>query len=151
MTAQASLQVTPTGESTWTTDPAGASPAGSTWPSSSQLRARVSRPHPDALVITVDGDVDAVTVEQLQQVLWPRLSATVGTLVVELTGVGFLGVAGLELLGRTHLGTRQRGIALGLVLAGGESERAVRMAGLDQDMPCFPTVEHAVSELDGRA
>ena len=120
-------------------------------PLSSQLRARVSRPHQDALVVAVDGDIDAATIEYLQQVLWPRLSAAVGTVVVELTGVGFLGVAGLQLLHHAHLWAQQRGIAVGLVLGGGEAARAVHVAGLNQDVPCFPAAEHALRVLDGRA
>lgn len=115
-----------------------------------RLRAQVSRPHQDALVVTVSGDVDAATIEHLQEVLWPRLSATVHTLVVDLTEVGFLGMAGLDLLHQARLWAHARGLALGLVLAGGEAERAVHMARLDKVLPCFPTTEHAVHVLDGR-
>lgn len=94
---------------TWMMTPAGAGTAGVAWPSFPQLRARVSRPHSDALVIMVDGDLDAATVDYLQLVLWPRLSATVDTLLVALTGVGFLGVSGLQLLSCAHLRAQTRG------------------------------------------
>lgn len=134
---------------TWMMTPAGAGTAGVAWPSFPQLRARVSRPHSDALVIMVDGDLDAATVDYLQLVLWPRLSATVDTLLVALTGVGFLGVSGLQLLSCAHLRAQTRGVAFGLVLDGGEAERAVRMAGLKQALPCFATVEQAQTVLEG--
>lgn len=145
MTAQASLEI-----------PAIDQPARSTGPnfailSAPQLRARVSRPHQDALVVAVDGEVDAASVEHLREVLWPRLSATVGTLVVELTGVDFLGVAGLQLLHRAHLSAQSRGLAMTLVFDGGEVERAVHVAGLDEDVACFSTAEHALRALDGQS
>lgn len=133
--------------STWATGP-GPEPAQAWIP---QLRAQVRRPHQDALVIAVNGDVDAATVDHLREVLWPRLSAAVDTLVVELLEVGFLGVAGLQLLHQAHLWAHERGLALGLVLAGGEPTRAVHMAGLDAAVSCFSTTEHALRTLDRRA
>lgn len=144
MTAQASLEIPAVDEPARAMGPNFASLAAP------QLRARVSRPHQDALVVAVDGQIDAATVEHLHEVLWPRLSAAVGTLVVELTGVDFLGVAGLQLLHRAHLAAQARGLALALVLDGGEVERAVYVAGLREDLPCFPTAEQALRALDGR-
>lgn len=139
--------LTATHLSTWTTDPAADEPEQVWIP---QLRARVHRPHQNALVVAVQGDVDAATVQYLREVLWPRLSATVEALVVELTEVGFLGVTGLQLLHQAHLWVDERGVALGLVLAGGEPARAVHMAGLDVDLPCFATTEDALQHaLDG--
>lgn len=133
---------------TWTTDAAADDPEQVWIP---QLRARVRRPHQNALVVAVEGDVDAATVQHMREVLWPRLSATVEALVVELTEVGFLGVAGLQLLHQAHLWADERGLALGLVLAGGEPARAVHMAGLGVELPCFATTKHALRTLDGRA
>ncbi len=146
MTAQASLATATADLPAWTANPG---PAASGGPSS-RLRARVSRPHQDAIVVAVDGDVDAATIEHLREVLWPRLSAAARALVIELTGVGFLGVAGLQLLHQAHLWTQERGIALGLVVGGGEAERAVHVAGLDGDVPCFPTAGRALLALAER-
>lgn len=150
MTAQTSLTAAATGLPACPPD-SGVGPAGSegAWPP--QLRARVARPHQDALVVAVYGEVDAATLEHLREVLWSRLSAAVATLVIELTGVGFLGVAGLQLLHEARLSAQARGIALGLVLDGGEAARAVRVAGLGQELACFATAEHALYVLDGRA
>lgn len=145
LTAQASLEVPATDQPAWNTGP------NFLTVSAPQLRARVSRPHQDALVVSVDGDVDAATVEHLQEVLWPRLSATVDKLVIELAGVDFLGVAGLQLLHQAHLSAQSRGLVLALVLDGGEAERAVHVAGLDEDLPCFSTAEHALRALDGQS
>lgn len=100
-------------------------------------------------MVTVHGDVDAATVEHLREVLWPRLSAAIRVLVIEVSGVGFLGVAGLQLLRQAHLYAQQRGLALGLVLGGGETARAVHVAGLDQELACFATTSQAFHVLDG--
>ena len=148
MTAQASLAETTTGRPTWAV---GSEPAASDGPSAGQLRARVSRPHRDALVVTVEGEVDAATVGQLHEVLWPRLSAAVATVVVQLTEVGFLGVAGLALLHQAQLRAQAQGLALGLVPGDGEAARAVHMCELDQQLPCFATTEQALHRFDGRA
>ena len=106
-------------------------------------------------LVAVDGDVDAATIEHLQEARWPRLSAAVDTLVVELTEVGLLGVTGLHLWHQAYLWAYEPDLALGLVLAGGKAERAAYLgdwtrtcrAFPQQSKPCAPST----SDADGRA
>lgn len=68
---------------------------------------RVADHGPDACVITVTGEVDALTAPKLTSVLREQLSA-VRVVVVDLDGVEFLGSAGLSALFEANeLATRE--------------------------------------------
>jgi anti-anti-sigma factor len=93
-------------------------------------RVRVTYPDSESVVLSVGGQLDAAGLPRLHQVLWPRVMAAVGTLVVDLTAVEFLGIAGLDLLNQARLQATERGLALRLVVSGHEVCHAVHVAGL---------------------
>ncbi|WP_433868795.1 STAS domain-containing protein [Saccharopolyspora sp. CA-218241] len=108
------------------------------------VRVAVGYPDPTRLVITVSGEVDAASIDRLQETVWPRLSASVRSVVVDLTAVGFLGIPGLQLLTQAHMRCQQRGIGLRLVVAGHEVAHALHISGIDALVDCYPTLVEAL-------
>ncbi|MEU6132282.1 STAS domain-containing protein [Saccharopolyspora sp. NPDC047091] len=115
---------------------------------SPRFRVRVSHPDDESIVVEPAGEIDDETVEHLGEVLWPRLSAQVRIIVANLGDVGFLSVAGLDLLRRAHLHARARGVELRLVSTRREVTHALEVAGLDTAMRCYPTVAQALAGPD---
>ncbi|HET9168796.1 MAG TPA: STAS domain-containing protein [Actinospica sp.] len=65
------------------------------WPLSTRLR--VERPGDGTrLVLTVRGEIDLNTVEQLSDAAWTAFGHRPRALAIDLSGVGFLGVVGLR-------------------------------------------------------
>lgn len=104
----------------------------------------VSQPHPEAVVLTVGGRLDAAGLPHLGEVLWPHLRAASGTLVLDLAAVEFLGVDALELLNQAHLRAAARGLAVRVVAIGHEVRHALHMAGLDA--LCRDSLTEALSD-----
>lgn len=97
---------------------------------------RIERPEPYLVRVCVHGDLDALTAARLEDVLGERVRSQVQELTVDLSGVDFLGVAGLEVLRRTTLWASVRGVDLHVAIG---EKRAVRRAfaatGFDQTLP----------------
>ncbi|QUH02262.1 STAS domain-containing protein [Saccharopolyspora erythraea] len=108
------------------------------------LRGNVFRPQPDALVMAVEGEVSQRCADELEAVLRPRPDAAVRYLVVDLSRVHRLGIAGLQLLTRAYMTTRSGGIGLRVVVATEEVRDALRTAGLDVVLDCRPNVAAAL-------
>lgn len=115
------------------------------------LQLGVDHPRPDVLVVTVDGRVDSTTISSLEDVLWPRLAAFNGTIVVDLTHSEPLEVPGLQLLTQAYMRTEARGVALRVVVATAEVQDGLRAAGLEVLLDIRPTVAAALSAGDGTA
>ncbi|MFI5611877.1 STAS domain-containing protein [Amycolatopsis sp. NPDC051903] len=71
------------------------------------LRLRVHRPTPDATVVEAVGEVDACTAPHLAEVVQCRLRGAVTIVAVDLTGVTFLAIRGLEVVRRLALLARE--------------------------------------------
>lgn len=108
------------------------------------LRVRISSPRPDAIVVTLVGEVDGATVERFEDALLPRLSAEVRLIVVDLVAVDFLGVAGLALLDYTYHRAQAGEFAMRLVVCDREIKHALHMAWLDESIDCYPSVQAAL-------
>lgn len=115
------------------------------------LALHLWRPTSTSVVIRVAGELDATTAPRLHELLAPRLSSTAETVVLDLSGLEFLGVAGLEMLAHARQRAASRSIALCLVDGPICVDRALRAAGLHEDLPTFATVEAAVQRLNGRS
>lgn len=81
----------------------------------------------------------------------PRLTSTIETLVLDLSEVKFLGVAGLELLAYVRQRAASRSIAVCLVGGPVCVDRALRAAGWGETVPTYPSLKAAVAGLSGRA
>ncbi|MFL6143737.1 MAG: STAS domain-containing protein [Labedaea sp.] len=95
------------------------------------MRLSVTRPASGHTLVTVSGDVDALTAPRLHELLTHRLRTRPTTLTVDLSQVTFLGVAGLTVLARSVVLAKMRGIRLRLAVGDNRTvARLVDLAGL---------------------
>ena len=106
----------------------------------------VDRPAAGVAVATVSGEVDMLTAPTLRAAVDGQLDAC-RVLVLDLSGVIFLGSAGLALLVETSHETRRREIDLRLVAAGRSVRRPLEITGLDEVLTTFATRDDAVGGL----
>lgn len=97
-----------------------------------------------ALVISAHGDVDAMTADQLQSVL-DRMSeafedADQAAPVIDLSGVGFLGSAGLSVLHAAATTVTPRRLR---VVASGAAKRVIQVTGLDRIVSVYDDLPSA--------
>src|SRR5690625_330720 len=79
------------------------------------LQLRLWRPTNSAVVVRVAGDLDAHNAPHLRELLAPRLTSMADTVVLDLSELEFMGVAGLELLDRAQRQATSRAMTLCLV------------------------------------
>lgn len=97
------------------------------------LRLRTTWPAPHSVLITARGAVDTTTSRDLAALVSDRLWATPERLVLDLSEVDFLGVAGVRALLHMALEAAHRGTDL-LVVSGPNPfvRRALRVTGADR-------------------
>jgi anti-sigma B factor antagonist len=99
-----------------------------------------------AVVLSVRGDVDALTAPRLTEAILGALPEPPSAVIVDLSAVDFLASAGMTALvmgnERTAAGARF------LVVADGAStSRPLTLMGLDRVLALYPTLDEAVSTL----
>ncbi|WP_338598130.1 STAS domain-containing protein [Saccharopolyspora sp. SCSIO 74807] len=114
------------------------------------LVLRVNRPRPDVVLIIASGAVDESTAARFERLLFARIEDAVRTVLLDLTGVGFLAVSALQLLARAGERARERGVELALVATGHEVLRALHITELPEVVPVHPSVRAALCGLDDR-
>ena len=101
----------------------------------------------EALVITVAGEIDMLTVDRLRAAVsdgFDQLPAG-AILVIDLTDVSFLGSQGLQALVDATLAARQRREPLRLVVDHTRPViRPIELTGLDDTLALFHTVDQAL-------
>jgi anti-sigma B factor antagonist len=109
--------------------------------------ARVMRAQAQALVVTVAGEIDVLTVQRL------RAAVTAGfdqlrdgeILIVDLTNVTFLGSPGLQALVEATRAARRRREPLRIVVDNTRPVvRPIQLTGLDGILALYGTVEQAL-------
>jgi len=115
------------------------------------LRIEVDQPpsRPGIVVLTVTGEIDSLTAGKLSAALHRELERDPAMLVLDLTGVSFLSVAGVKVLDCAT--ARTLCANLPFVLVTGDSRvitAAIRHAELAPVMPTFRTVAHAVTAVE---
>lgn len=113
-------------------------------PEPQQFTATVDH-RPDAVVVTVTGEVDAATAPELRHVLDDVLADRPAVVVVDLRGVSLLASAGLAALIAAHdqavLDTRLRIVATDTTPA----MRSVQLTGLGDLLVVHPTLDQALA------
>jgi len=107
-----------------------------TRPRKPPLRLRTTWPAPHAVLITARGALDTVTAGDLATLVSDRLWAVPERLVLDLSEVDFLGVAGVRVLLHAALQAEQNGTDL-LVTTGTNPtvRRALRVTEADRRIP----------------
>ena len=122
------------------------SPSGSP-PSEPPARLFVaSRNVEGALVVSIAGDLDMVTADQMEQAVESALAQEPTVLIFDLTAVTFFSSPGLVALA----GARQRAVPASLmaVVAKRLVTRPMELTGLDHLVPVFGTVADALRSID---
>lgn len=100
---------------------------------------------PAAIVLTVHGEVDMLTRKQLAAHLLPLVRGTVPHEVVDLTGVGFFGMAGLTVLVDARDAATVAGTTLCLVASTRPVLLPLTITGLDAMFDISPNLTHALT------
>lgn len=108
-------------------------------------RARLSHPGNGAVVVQLDGELDAATAPRLAELLQCRLTSALTTVVVDLSGLKFLGVAGVSVLARAALRAEAEHVAFRVVTGPHCVDWALRAAqGLQPRLACYRSLAAAV-------
>jgi anti-sigma B factor antagonist len=110
------------------------------------LLISVDRPRPDVVVVRLRGDLDLLTAPLLREALRPLIHEP-GTVLVNLTGVGFLGSAGLAELAGAQDGATGNGARLALVASGRAVVRPLEVTGLAELFQIFDSEDAALAAL----
>lgn len=95
-------------------------------------------------MVRVSGEIDLVTAPALEQAIDAVVAGSPTALVVDLSGVEFLGSVGLKILAATHekLTTTT---PFGVVARGPATRRPIHLTGLDKSFPLYQTLDDALS------
>lgn len=106
------------------------------------------RHEPGHVLVTVAGEVDIGTVDQLQERL-AGLAASGRPLIVDLDAVTFIGAAGLRVLASAASRAAAHGASLHAVCTRHQVRRLFAITGLDRQIPLAGTVMEARQNLAG--
>lgn len=96
------------------------------------------------IVVVVAGEVDMVTTPQLRECVQDQIAEQPGVLVLDLSGLSFLGSSGLAVLVESLEQCRAKEIALRLVCTSREVLRPMEATGLTELFEIHPDLETAV-------
>ena len=82
------------------------------------------------VIVAAVGEVDAFTAPSLRSMLDVQLEQVPAELVLDLSGIRFLGSAGLAVLFETQKAARDRGVALRLIATNRAVRRPLEVTGL---------------------
>ncbi|RSM79943.1 anti-sigma factor antagonist [Amycolatopsis sp. WAC 01375] len=111
------------------------------------LRIRRIRWSQDLLVVAATGEVDLATAGKLERALSGRLPATT---VLDLTEVGFLGVAGLRVIESAAARARFHHRATRLVADTRPVLRLLQLFRVDAHIPVYRRLDEAIREVSNR-
>lgn len=97
-----------------------------------------------ATVLAVAGEVDMVTTPHLRSGVQERLEAQPPVLVLDLTGLSFLGSSGLAVLVEALETSRAQGTSLRLVANSREVIRPLEATGLTELFATYPDLDTAL-------
>lgn len=95
-------------------------------------------------LVILSGEVDLDGSGQLREVLLSSVESAPGT-VVDFGEVGFLDSSGINVLISAHRAAESRGVWFRLAAPRDAVERVLRLVGVDALIPCYPSVERALT------
>ncbi|WP_340682249.1 STAS domain-containing protein [Amycolatopsis coloradensis] len=111
------------------------------------LRVKRIRWNEDLLVVAAAGEIDLATAGRLERALRGRLPAAT---VLDLTEVGFLGVAGLRVIESAAARARSEHRTTGVVTDARPVLRLLHLFGVDSHIPVYRHLDHALLEVPNR-
>jgi len=100
-----------------------------------------------AYVVSVAGELDALSVPELDAHVAPMLAAGPQRVVLDLSGVEFMDSTGLGMCIKVLKGVRDAGGDMSLVATSPRVLRVLEITGIDQSIPVAETVGEAVALL----
>lgn len=97
------------------------------------------------VAVLVIGEVDMVTTPQLRECVQEQIAERPGVLVLDMSGLSFLGSSGLAVLVETLEECRAQEIGLRLVCSSREVARPMEATGLTELFDIYPDLEAATS------
>ncbi|MBW0012723.1 MAG: STAS domain-containing protein [Mycobacterium sp.] len=102
-------------------------------------------------VISVSGEIDLVTAPALEQAIGTVVADGPTALVIDLSGVEFLGSVGLKILAATYEKLGVKSAEFGVVARGPATRRPIHLTGLDKTFPLYPTLDDALTAVRDRS
>jgi anti-sigma B factor antagonist len=97
-----------------------------------------------ASVVTVSGDVDALTAPQLTEAILSAASERPAAVIVDLSDVAFLASAGMSVLVEANERVGQTSKLL-VVADGPATSRPIKLVGIDKIVALYPTLDAALN------
>ncbi|WP_163513405.1 STAS domain-containing protein [Fodinicola acaciae] len=94
-------------------------------------------------VVTVAGELDMATEPEFSRQVEARIDAAPRAVVLDLSGLGFVGSAGLKALVEQQQHAELRQVSLRLVLGGSPIERLLELTGLEATFAVYGTLDEA--------
>ena len=104
-------------------------------------------PTPEIVVVSPSGDIDSATVAPLRATIADQVAAGARHVVLDFSGVDFMGSAGLALLIAEREAAHARDGGIRLASVPRTAGRALSLTGLTELFPTFPDAESAVADL----
>jgi anti-sigma B factor antagonist len=100
--------------------------------------------HDGVAVLSIGGEIDLVTAPALEEAIGGVVAENPTALIIDLSGVEFLGSVGLKILAATYekLGNSAE---FGVVARGPATRRPIHLTGLDKTFPLYPTLDDALT------
>ncbi|ONI87607.1 hypothetical protein ALI144C_09510 [Actinosynnema sp. ALI-1.44] len=103
--------------------------------------------HESAVTVAhVTGDIDLASADVFRARLADTLTSG-DAFVLDLDGVTFMGSLGFSALVETHHETERRNIRWGIVAGSSPISRPLKITGLEQVLPIYPSVPDALAAL----
>jgi anti-anti-sigma factor len=113
-------------------------------PRRQQLTISTAAAHGCTVVVTLHGQLDLRTVRQAQETLSAHIAAGVHRVVVDLSYLQFMAVAGTRALLETQTLLMARGGSMALACPQPLVARVLQLTGIDQQIPIYDTTGGAV-------
>lgn len=111
------------------------------------LEITVEQATPTIAVVRLTGDLDMLTSPVLRDHLQPLLGPADRAVLIDLSGVDFLGSAGLAELAAANDTATRNGVRLALVATNRAVRRPLEITGLHTVFTMFDSVEAALHQL----
>jgi anti-anti-sigma factor len=116
----------------------------------SPVSTREERRDRDVTVLFVEGDVDLATAPSVEEAVAAARSSPGRALVIDLTGVTFMGSAGLRVLVITAQ-ELDPAVFYAVVADSPATRRPIEVTGLNELFATFATLDEALAAVDGES